>query len=128
MTKGASQAAPYSLPVFTHHETISAAPVTAVSTQAARFEPSEAEISYQCLHMRMTLASSKSVQKIKSQEPRLWPVLRLLALTAARAFPKVMALVPCYGAMIGMVEQARRLLQVDDENQWIDVTHVVTLR
>jgi hypothetical protein len=92
--------APYSFPVFTHHETISAAPVTAVRMTADRSNPSMVEISNQCRHMRTTLASITSVQKTKSQDTRSIWGLKAAAFTAARAFPKVMVLDLCNRTII----------------------------
>jgi hypothetical protein len=50
--------------------------------------------------MRTTLASVKSVQKIKSQDTSLLRVLKLPAFVAERAFLKVMALDLCNGKII----------------------------
>ena len=90
----------YSLAVFTHHETISADAETAVRMTTALSNPSTLEMSNQCLHIRMTLASITSVQKAKSQDARLLWLLKILVFKAARAFLAVIALDPCNSTIL----------------------------
>ncbi len=54
-----------------------------------------AEISYQWLHMRTTVASIKSVQKIKTKDASLSWDLSVAAFMAERAFWKVIVLDLC---------------------------------
>jgi hypothetical protein len=103
MQPGAIRRAPQSLPVFTHHETASAAPVIAVSTPAARSKPSTAAISNQWLHMRTTLASIKSVQKIKTQAGNLSRIVSVAAFRAERAFRRAIALNLCNFRAAGLI-------------------------
>src|SRR5262245_17379514 len=108
----------------------SAAPVTAERTPDARSKPSMAAISNQWLHMRTTLASIKSVQKIKVQYTSLSRSFSIPAFTfaAVRGFLKAIALDLCNctsreGSIIGSANRHQGLRRRHSLLSRIRVSH-----